>query len=116
MHFTRTLLPVIGTLVSFVSAIPTPTSDDHPTLVKRSELEDANDSAKIKEWKGKNVDNDNFVFYSGSAVGQPMAKKFCDENEEDGYKYCYYIFDDQFSLDFGVADPSYRSGVQPSYG
>ena len=106
MHFTRALLPIIGTLVSFVSAIPTPVSNGHSALVKRYELEDATNVALIKEWLGENVDNDNFVFYSGSTVGQPMAKAFCDENAEEGYKYFYYIFDDAFSLAFGGADPS----------
>ncbi|KAL9630505.1 MAG: hypothetical protein Q9164_006378 [Protoblastenia rupestris] len=111
MHFTRALLPIIGTLISFVSAIPTPASNGHSALVKRYELEDATNVALIKEWLGENVDNDNFVFYSGSTVGQPMAKAFCDENSEDGYKYFYYIFDDAFSLAFGGADPSAATDI-----
>lgn len=52
------------------------------------------------------IDPENFVFYSDSTVGQPKAKAFCDANEEEGYKYFYYIFDDAFSQAFGGADPS----------
>lgn len=52
------------------------------------------------------LEADRAVLYSGNTVGQPMAKAFCEQNEEDGYKYFYSIFDQDFSDAFGGADPS----------
>ena len=101
------LLPCLSLLTPiFAAPAPTATKNSPPTLAKRYNADDATDPAKIKEWMGENIDPDNFVFYSDSSVGAPMAKAFCDANDEDGYKYFWYIFDDQFSQDFGGADPN----------
>lgn len=76
--------------------------------MKRNSADDATDPAKVLAWMKDHVDlePDRAVFYSGKDVGQPMAKTFCDENEEEGYKYFYTIFDRDFSDAFGGADPS----------
>lgn len=35
-----------------------------------------------------------------------MARTFSEENEEDGYRFFYSIFDDEFTEAFGGTDPS----------
>lgn len=82
-------------------------------LAKRESADDATDPAKVLAWMKKNVDleADRAVFYSGQTVGQPMARAFCDTNEEDGYKWFYTIFDGDFSEAFGGADPSADADV-----
>lgn len=107
---------IAAAFLSTVSAAPSPTpTDDGPAtpvlgldLMKRNSADDATDPAKVLAWMHDNVDlePDRAVFYSGNTVGQPMAKAFCDANEEDGYKYFYSIFDQDFSDAFGGADPS----------
>lgn len=109
-------LTIAAAFFSTVSAAPSPTpTNDSPAtpalsldLMKRNSADDATDPAKVLAWMHDNVDlePDRAVFYSGNTVGQPMAKAFCDENEEDGYKYFYSIFDQDFSDAFGGADPS----------
>lgn len=101
------LLPYLSLLTPILAApAPTATTNSGPTLVKRYTADDATDPAKVKEWMNRNIDPINFVFYSDSSVGAPMAKAFCDANDEEGYKYFWYIFDDLFSQDFGGADPN----------
>lgn len=107
---------IAAAFFSTVSAAPSPTpTDDGPAtpvlgldLMKRESADDATDPAKVLAWMYDNVDleADRAVFYSGNTVGQPMAKAFCEENEEEGYKYFYSIFDQDFSDAFGGADPS----------
>ena len=109
-------LTVAALLFSTVSAAPssTPAKDGPATpvsgldLMKRGSADDATDPVKVLAWMYDNVDlePDRAVFYSGQNVGQPMARAFCEENEEDGYKYFYSIFDQDFSDAFGGADPS----------
>lgn len=110
-----TIAAAFFSIVSAAPSSPTPTDDDGPAtpvldldLMKRDSADDATDPAKVLAWMYDNVDlePDRAVFYSGNIVGQPMAKAFCDENEEDGYKYFYSIFDQDFSDAFGGADPS----------
>lgn len=79
--------------------------------MKRYNADDATDPAKIKEWMSEEIDPSNFVFYSDNAVGAPQAKAFCDANEEEGYKYFWYIFDDAFSQAFGGADPNADTAI-----
>lgn len=109
-------LTIAALLFSTVSSAPssTPTNDGPATpvsgldVMKRGSADDATDPAKVLVWLVDNVDlePDRAVFYSGQTVGQPMARAFCEENEEDGYKYFYTIFDQDFSDAFGGADPS----------
>lgn len=107
---------IVAAFLSTVSAAPAPTpADDGPAtpvlrldLMKRNSADDATDPAKVLTWLNDNIDlePDRAVFYSDKNVGQAMARTFCDENEEDGYKYFYSIFDQDFSDAFGGADPS----------
>lgn len=86
---------------------PEATSLDSLSIAKRNSADDATDPAKVLAWMEDNVDlgDDRAVFYSGLLVGQPMARAFCEENEEDGYKWFYTIFDQDFSDEFGGANP-----------
>lgn len=107
---------IVAAFLSTVSAAPSPTpTDDGPAtpvlrldLMKRNSADDATDPAKVLAWLHDNIDlePDRAVFYSDKNVGQAMARTFCDQNEEDGYKYFYSIFDQDFSDAFGGADPS----------
>ncbi|CAF9925903.1 MAG: hypothetical protein HETSPECPRED_006202 [Heterodermia speciosa] len=109
------LVPFLSLLTPiFAAPAPTATKNSPATLVKRYSADDATDPAKVKEWMGENIDPENFVFYSDSSVGAPMAKAFCDANDEGGYKYFWYIFDDQFSQDFGGADPNADTEIAKS--
>ena len=77
--------------------------------VKRDgNADDATDPTKVLTWLQANVDfeTDRAVFYSGSTVGGLMAKAFCEANEDDGYKWYFTIFDNDFSAAFGGADPT----------
>ncbi|KAL9104903.1 MAG: hypothetical protein Q9163_000220 [Psora crenata] len=108
------LLPLLTSLLTIANAAPTATTNP-PTIVKRWSADDATTPSNVVTWLGDNVDLDgNAVFYSGSNVGKQMAQKFCDENEEDGYKYFWYIFDQQFIDDFGGADPNQDTEVAKS--
>lgn len=104
------LLPFLSLLTPILAA-PTATTSSPPTLVKRYNADDATDPAKIKEWMSEEIDPSNFVFYSDNAVGAPQAKAFCDANEEEGYKYFWYIFDDAYSQAFGGADPNADTAI-----
>ena len=109
MHFSYYMFLLALSIPSIIGA---PAPNPQPfKLVKRYDLDDATKPDKIKEWMNDNIDNTNFVFYSGNEVGQPMAKAFCDENDEEGYKYFYYIFDEAFSQAFGGADPSSQTDI-----
>ena len=44
------------------------------------------------------------MFWGGGSAGQKMALDFCEANEEDGYKYFYSIFSDDFKEAFGGLD------------
>ena len=91
MHFTKTLLPILWTLIAVVSAVPTPAAVqvDESLITTRApktyNLGDASNVEKIKEWMKDNVDNDKFVFYSDDKVGWPWAKAFVAAN--NGYKH-----------------------------
>lgn len=107
---------IVAAVFSTVSAAPssTPTEDGRATpvlrldLMKRNSADDATDPAKVLAWLKDNIDlePDRAVFYSDKNIGQAMARHFCDQHEEDGYKYFYSIFDQNFSDAFGGADPS----------
>ena len=102
MHFT-TLLPLL-TLLTPLLAAPTPSST---SLTKRHSADDATNVGLVKEWMTANLDPaDPYVFYSDSSVGQGMARAFSEANEEEGYKWFYSIFSDDFKEEFGGADPS----------
>ena len=119
-----TILACTITFIFFATtayAAPAPSPVEHPGatpvdglfIAKRNSADDATDPAKVLAWMNDNIDleADRAVFYSGQTVGQPMARAFCEENEEDGYKWFYTIFDQSFSDDFGGADPSADTDV-----
>ena len=102
MHVT-TLVPLLTVLTPLLAA-PTPSST---SLTKRYSADDATDVGLVKEWMTANLDpGDPYVFYSDSSVGQSMARAFSEANEEEGYKWFYSIFGDDFTEEFGGADPS----------
>lgn len=69
--------------------------------------DDATDPVKVLAWIQENVDLEEgkAVFYSDKVVGRKMSDNFCAENEVDGYKNYWLVFNDEFSDAFGGANP-----------
>lgn len=120
--FSSTIALTIATVLFFstVFAAPAPSPiDEPPTPVVPQPQDgkaDATNPAKILLWLIENVDldSDKGVFYSGSTgadSGETMARNFCQENEEDGYKYFYDLFDADWQEAFGGAEPAETPAV-----